>query len=437
MPRFNILRALAGVHAEKPAPEQGDKDILNTRQLPSRKTRTLTKRRPMGGREQSEPSYNVRTEDIGYHELGRYPKATPDSMPMQSNPPQYADDHPQLEGTKLEYPTMTHDSFHPMSQSSKRWSPVPYVYREPATEQYDDDGTTEHDSSHHESPHMHEPPRHTPRDARRPQSRKRIEAVGHNDIPVSQDAPGSPGPSRHEGRENLAQNAHLENRHSIRYIHDSTMNSDFPHQSSPMLSPADITGRERSINDTTHTREESVQGSDIVEPVIFEHEVLRDDGAPNPKIWHYIVPGGLDVIFKDEDGNELTRIKNVGDGSRRRVTPMVIEDEFGNEIYRTGHFDPLSSSSRFDPGRRRKEYPYESQYQKSTQQPGVPGSEPVVRAPVWVQRRSGSPTRHVYTSYLSPKAEKVILIDEHGRQIPIADRRKRSSTKQAKRTQDE
>jgi len=42
-------------------------------------------------------------------------------------------------------------------------------------------------------------------------------------------------------------------------------------------------------------------------PVIFEHEVIRNDGEPNPKIWHYIVPGGLDVIFKDEDGNELTR----------------------------------------------------------------------------------------------------------------------------------
>lgn len=42
-------------------------------------------------------------------------------------------------------------------------------------------------------------------------------------------------------------------------------------------------------------------------PVIFEHGVLRNDGDPNPKIWHYIVPGGLDVIFKDEDGNEITR----------------------------------------------------------------------------------------------------------------------------------
>lgn len=42
-------------------------------------------------------------------------------------------------------------------------------------------------------------------------------------------------------------------------------------------------------------------------PVIFEHEVLRNDGDPNPKIWHYIVPGGLDVVFKDEDGIEITR----------------------------------------------------------------------------------------------------------------------------------
>ena len=43
--------------------------------------------------------------------------------------------------------------------------------------------------------------------------------------------------------------------------------------------------------------------------MIFEHEVLRNDGEPNPKIWHYIVPGGLDVIFKDEDGNQITRYR--------------------------------------------------------------------------------------------------------------------------------
>jgi len=82
-------------------------------------------------------------------------------------------------------------------------------------------------------------------------------------------------------------------------------------------------------------------------PVIFEHEVIRNDGEPNPKIWHYIVPGGLDVIFKDEDGNELTRyhcllkllgvnwiqirichrIRNMGEKSaKRRIIPILPHD---------------------------------------------------------------------------------------------------------------
>jgi len=186
------------------------------------------------------------------------------------------------------------------------------------------------------------------------------------------------------------------------------------------------------MNNDPYSREEA--SSDFIEPVIFEHGVLRNDGDPNPKIWHYIVPGGLDVIFKDEDGNEITRIRNVGDKSKPRITPMVIEDELGNVIYRTGDLDSSSNTSGSDLGGPQKKHPYESRYQK---QPGILESEPVIRRPVWIRRRSGSPTRHVYTSYLSPEAEKVILIDERGRQIPIVDRRKRRSTRQSKRPKDE
>ena len=53
---------------------------------------------------------------------------------------------------------------------------------------------------------------------------------------------------------------------------------------------------------------------------------MRNDGEPNPKIWHYIVPGGLDVIFRDEDGNELTRYRCL------LKLPGLIEFEFSTEL---------------------------------------------------------------------------------------------------------
>jgi len=33
----------------------------------------------------------------------------------------------------------------------------------------------------------------------------------------------------------------------------------------------------------------------------------RDEMDSDPEVYHYIVPAGVDVIFQDEDGNEITR----------------------------------------------------------------------------------------------------------------------------------
>ncbi|KAG9317553.1 hypothetical protein JVU11DRAFT_1759 [Chiua virens] len=54
---------------------------------------------------------------------------------------------------------------------------------------------------------------------------------------------------------------------------------------------------------------------------------------------YYIIPGGMNVIFQDEHGNEITR---VGDFSGRtrplRPGPFVVQDEHGRELYRyDGH----------------------------------------------------------------------------------------------------
>ena len=123
---------------------------------------------------------------------------------------------------------MTQDSFHPISQSSKRWSPVPGVYREAVTGEYDDDDTPEPKGSLHESLHMQE---HVhSQETRRPRSRKRIEAIG-DDIPVSRDMIGY-----RPGSRDIPINMHPEDTHDVHYLQNSTMRSEVPGQSLSMVS---------------------------------------------------------------------------------------------------------------------------------------------------------------------------------------------------------
>jgi hypothetical protein len=78
-----------------------------------------------------------------------------------------------------------------------------------------------------------------------------------------------------------------------------------------------------------------------------------------PEVYYYIVPTGLDIIFQDEDGTEITRwvilnfegklrcakcpcrvgktMKGTKDHSSHIQTknvPIVVQDIFGNEFFR-------------------------------------------------------------------------------------------------------
>ncbi|KAM6495959.1 hypothetical protein JOM56_008665 [Amanita muscaria] len=416
MPRFNIFKAFSKNNnpdqskeskaldravSTPEQPFQGD----TTNDRPSRKPKTLTKRRPSVSQVPViQPSYSISIEDLGFHDSGRYPFKGPESiLANSSNPANHRDTHPRfVEDTRLEYPTTNNESFHPRGQSSKRWSPVPDVYREPPTEEYEDNTGPVGEPP---GPHYHQPqrghgrdtplptrPRHSPDKRRRRRSEPGNGSQRSDNGTVGMDTRYEHTTEQDRSRE-MPSNARLGDTTGIRYVRDNVHDGALQ------------------------------QGVSM--PVVFEHEVLREDGDPNPKIWHYIVPGGLDVIFKDEDGNELTRVKNTGGrSSKRRITPMIIEDEDGNVIHRMGDFDSEAddSQTRSDTDHRRREYPYESRYQKS-------GKRKFGTSCKSARIRSDSPTGHVYTSYLSPEADKVFLIDEHGRQIPIADRKKRSSAR--------
>lgn len=131
---------------------------------------------------------------------------------------------------------MNQDSFHPIGQSSKRWSPIPDVYREAVTGEFDDDdGTPELKGPLHGSLHMQEPPQHVrSRDTQRPRSRKRIGAVADDDIPISRNTRG--GTYRHGSRGDIPINVHPEDTHDVHYLQNSTMRSEVLGPSISMVS---------------------------------------------------------------------------------------------------------------------------------------------------------------------------------------------------------
>lgn len=103
---------------------------------------------------------------------------------------------------------------------------------------------------------------------------------------------------------------------------------------------------------------------------------------------YYIIPAGTNVIFQDEDGNEITRIGDFSASRSNRYyreAPLIVQDENGHEIYRT----PDYGGSSYD--ERSNRVSYMDHY-------GSHGSE-------------------MYQS--PPGAPNVILLDRSGRQIPL------------------
>ncbi|KAJ6599147.1 hypothetical protein DFH09DRAFT_26818 [Mycena vulgaris] len=110
-----------------------------------------------------------------------------------------------------------------------------------------------------------------------------------------------------------------------------------------------------------------------VSPESSLHRGYEPRHAPSDPVdpgTYYIIPGGMNVVFQDEDGNEITR---VGDFSarRRRISPIIVQDEYGHELYRTSDIEGSSRSKmhpRDEPSRHKsrraavEEFGYESRH---------------------------------------------------------------------------
>jgi len=69
---------------------------------------------------------------------------------------------------------------------------------------------------------------------------------------------------------------------------------------------------------------------------------VKDTSRFEPEIYYYMVPAGLDIIFQDEDGTEITRVGKNVKGRQDHASyvhtkniPIVVQDISGNELFRS------------------------------------------------------------------------------------------------------
>ncbi|KAF8076301.1 hypothetical protein FPV67DRAFT_409833 [Lyophyllum atratum] len=191
------------------------------------------------------------------------------------------------------------------------------------------------------------------------------------------------------------------------------------------LSPDRKDLRDETSSSEGRSYQHSEGEPEVIEPIIYEHEVWNLDHDA-PEVYYYIVPGGLNVIFRDEEGNVSRRVGEFGDTIHkpRRVSPTVIQDEFGNELYRTGDFGhALTPGSMSDEDQEEQLQPHSrSRDRRMHRSRGHSGhDESQHNASPYGAERSVSSKAYSAISYASvpSNAANIILIDDRGQQIPI------------------
>lgn len=119
---------------------------------------------------------------------------------------------------------------------------------------------------------------------------------------------------------------------------------------------------------------------------------------------YYIVPGGMRVIFRDREGNEITRVGNWTETRQKHISPIVVQDENGNVLYRSDSGSQSSNS------------------------PLPPRTPPAAawqdkECPNCTRQRSSNALRQSdlrsYISYPRDERPNIVLIDGEGQQIPL------------------
>jgi len=135
-------------------------------------------------------------------------------------------------------------------------------------------------------------------------------------------------PHQHEAQEHHDENDNLQKKKASQQQNSETY--------SPIVSQANPLQE-----DENRARREGVSKHDHPErsKAAAHGDRLKDSFEPD--IYYYMVPAGLDIIFQDEDGTEITRVgKNIkgthaSHAAHTKNIPIVVQDIFGNELFRS------------------------------------------------------------------------------------------------------
>lgn len=127
---------------------------------------------------------------------------------------------------------------------------------------------------------------------------------------------------------------------------------------------------------------------------------------------YYIVPGGMNVVFQDEEGNEIARVGDFS-GRRRKISPVIVQDEYGHELYRTSDIHGSSVHSTPEPGRHRshRRQPEEAIGYDRHHKPRSKSAD--LNHDRYSQRSDSE------GSHRRSEPPTIILIDRTGHQVPI------------------
>ncbi|KAA1466196.1 hypothetical protein DENSPDRAFT_17157 [Dentipellis sp. KUC8613] len=231
----------------------------------------------------------------------------------------------------------TDDVAFSISESSGHESPIPIVQR-----QEDPDSLHGHFYEDLPAPSLHST--HSSRHG----NRRRDATVQDGHIvpppPIIDGMTAHPRRRRHRAP---AHEWHMHaDRHRTKFDHTHTP-PPLPRSQSP-VSSITSTSVVHTLDDGTRIEIPASQYDDAGHPITSRHRAVKPDERT-----FYIIPPGMNVIFQDERGNELRRI---GDFSNRMPNPMikyeeapiVLKDEHGRVLYRTGAMDDTSTDASDD-----------------------------------------------------------------------------------------
>ncbi|KAF8812363.1 hypothetical protein BYT27DRAFT_6416282 [Phlegmacium glaucopus] len=146
------------------------------------------------------------------------------------------------------------------------------------------------------------------------------------------------------GRRFITANPHQQDAQEHHDAENEKKASQQPNNYQPIISQANP--REENENSARRANVSKQDHRGTSKAAVLGHTDRVEDSF-EPEIYYYIVPAGLDIIFQDENGTEITRVGRTIKGtqdhssqvhSKLKNIPIVVQDVLGNELFQSGKF---------------------------------------------------------------------------------------------------